>query len=286
MTSPKRIVKRNKARTYLEEDKPNFRLARKVFPVLVGQAKANGQPITYSDLAEEVSSHHRPMNDVLGKIGHAIDLLNKEKGGKEIPPIQGLAVNKKTGLPGGGFDGWYGLLNNKHLTSSEKHKIVRKKIANYKKWDWVLEQLGLEPITLNIDTLIAGAINIGFGRGESESHRLFKEAIAQRPGLIHLSVKPGEVEYKLPSGDQVDILFKDGNLLIGVEVKSFLSSKDDVLRGIFQCIKYKHVIEAKQKTQNLTSNSRIILALQGSLPSELTPVKNILGVEVIENIKI
>jgi hypothetical protein len=100
------------------------------------------------------------------------------------------------------------------------------------------------------------------------------------------NIGKGEIEYFLPSADEVDILFKAKDLSIGVEVKSIISNTSDILRGLFQCVKYKHLIEAEQIIKDKLPNSRIILALQNKLPKELILVKNLLGIEVVENIKI
>ena len=77
----------------------------------------------------------------------------------------------------------------------------------------------------------------------------------------------------------------DNNTKIGVEVKSKISDTSDILRGFFQCIKYKHLIEAEQLVNNEQPDSRVILALEGQLPSELIAIKNVLEIEVIDNIK-
>jgi hypothetical protein len=69
-----------------------------------------------------------------------------------------------------------------------------------------------------------------------------------------------------------------------VEVKSAASALLDVARGVFQCVKYRAVVEAVQATRNLKQNVRAVLVLGGELPDELTPVKNTLGVEVIERV--
>ncbi|MFZ4475369.1 MAG: hypothetical protein ACOYPR_09275, partial [Saprospiraceae bacterium] len=66
---------------------------------------------------------------------------------------------------------------------------------------------------------------------------------------------------------------------------SIISDTADILRGLFQCVKYKHLIEAEQIVLDEIPNSRIILALQGVLPDELVLVKNLLGIEVIENVR-
>jgi hypothetical protein len=95
---------------------------------------------------------------------------------------------------------------------------------------------------------------------------------------------PGEIEFVLPSGDTIDVLFNDGSDWIAVKVKSLLSNALDITRGLFQCVKYRAVIEAVQATRALKQNARAILALEGPLPDDLVPIKNTLGVEVVERV--
>jgi hypothetical protein len=79
-------------------------------------------------------------------------------------------------------------------------------------------------------------------------------------------------------------LFVDGGLKIGIEVKSKISDNADILRGLFQCVKYKHLLEAEQAVNGDTPNCRVLLVLESSFPAELVSVKNILGIEVLEKI--
>lgn len=71
---------------------------------------------------------------------------------------------------------------------------------------------------------------------------------------------------------------------VAVEVKSAISPTPDILRGLFQCVKYRAVIEAVQATELLPQNARALLVLEGALPSELLPIKNTLRIEVIEHV--
>lgn len=92
------------------------------------------------------------------------------------------------------------------------------------------------------------------------------------------------MEYPLPSGDVVDVLFQDGHDLIAVEVKSLISPVGDIARGVFQCVKYRAVLEAFQASQGKVQSARAILALESSLPVVLRPLKNMLGTEVMESV--
>lgn len=262
--------------------------ARLTLPYLVRQAKA-GQTIYYSDLAEEINiPNPRNLNYVLGAIGNAlIDLGKRTK--TEIPPIQCVVINKRQELPGEGIGWFISPTDFGKLNKAQKQKVVSAqltKIYTYQRWDWVLQQLELAPIPTNLDDELEEAKN-GRGGGESEQHKKFKAFISKNPSALGLSadLANGQQEYPLPSADTVDVLFTDKDLKVGVEVKSSISNTADILRGLFQCIKYKHLIEAEQIVNDEFPNSRIILALQGQFPDELTLVKNLLGVEVIDKIK-
>lgn len=275
----------------LHGDKLYLKRARTTLPYLVRQAKA-GQTIFYSDLAEEIDiPNPRNLNFILGSIGKALLKLGKRTK-TDIPPIQCLVVNKNTGLPGEGI-GWFISISKtdfKKLSKSQKRQTVNRVLTNiysFQQWDWVLQQLQLDPIRTDVKPEIEKAKRIRGNGGESPFHLAFKNFIANNPTAIGLpaTVGIGQTEYCLPSADSIDIVFVDNNTKIGVEVKSKISDTADILRGLFQCVKYKHLIEAEQIVNNKQRDSRIILALEGQLPIELTAVKNILGIEVVDRIK-
>jgi len=233
---------------FLGGDKLYQLRARQTLPYLVRQAKA-GQTISYSELASELNyKNPRSFNYILGAIGNSLlELSNLHY--IEIPPIQCIVVNKNTRLPGEGLEGF---LNTdfSNLTKRQQEILIDMQLAKvytFNQWDWILSLLGLEPLVEDLQVELDKAKNI-LGGGESEDHRKFKEWISKNPQAIGLkgTLSNGETEYKLPSGDSIDILFMDKDLLIAVEVKSKISKKEDILRGLFQCIKYKKVLEAKQ----------------------------------------
>jgi hypothetical protein len=71
---------------------------------------------------------------------------------------------------------------------------------------------------------------------------------------------------------------------VAAEVKSYISAESDIVRGLFQCVKYRAVMEAVLMTKSRTQNVRALLVLESKLPKSLIPLKNILGVEVIDGI--
>lgn len=125
------------------------------------------------------------------------------------------------------------------------------------------------------------------GGGESARHRRLKEYVRDHPEVLQVpaTAEVDKDEFLLPSGDSLDVLFRDGGDWIAVEVKSAISGTSDIGRGMFQCVKYEAVIKAYQDTQNLPQSARTILVLEGVFPTKLDNMKQTLGIEVIDRIR-
>lgn len=108
---------------------------------------------------------------------------------------------------------------------------------------------------------------------EGEKHKALKEYIYNHPEAIGIKkVAYRYMEYTLLSGDRLDVFLKlkDGTQ-IAVEVKSEISDDADILRGIYQCVKYDAVSKAERcvhcaKVDNYPV--REILVLEGKIPAE------------------
>lgn len=266
-------------------DKLYHERARRALPLLVRQAHAQ-QKIYYSNLATELRMPNpRNLDYVLGSIGQALIQLAKEWDA-DIPAIQCLVVNKSNELPGEGV-GWFIDRNNfKNLSTKQKRIIVDshlQQIYAYPYWKDVLSALELEPAASDMTALVEGARQVGRGGGESEHHKELKNTVAAHPEFVRLptSVAKGVTEYLLPSGDLIDVLFRHRTHWIGVEVKSRISGVDDMSRGLFQCVKYRAVLEAYLASTDQPQNVRVVLYLDAELPASLIPLRNVLGVEVI-----
>ena len=252
--------------------------ARSALPILVRQALAS-EKISYGDLAKELDMPNpRNLNFPLGSIGKTLLELG-EKWQEEIPPIQGIVVKQETGLPGDGVNFIDGKLNPR-----QKEAIVQEKLGSvfsYPKWSDVLKACGLSPAKpLNPPE----PPDPRSRTHESEAHKRFKNYIARHPKKVELkkSLAPGKTEHKLPSGDIPDVLFQNARCRIAVEVKSRISNEDDLRRGLFQCVKYRAILRACRSLEGGTYEADALLAIEGSLPKELIPVKNTLGVKVFE----
>jgi len=262
--------------------------ARAALPVLVRQAHG-GTPIHYSELAAELGMPNpRNLNYVLGSIGQTMNALSRQWREK-IPPIQCLVINKATGLPGEGI-GWF--ITDKddfrHLPKRQQRRLLEaelQKVFAFPKWLDVLKALRLSPVIHDYERVLSRASAFRAG-GESEEHRALKEFVARSPKLVGLPAgAAGTLEWALPSGDTVDVLFDRRDEWVAVEVKSAISPEADIVRGIFQCIKYQAVIEAYQATLRRPQAARAVLVLAGNLPEQLVPLKNLLGVEVRDGVR-
>ena len=60
-----------------------------------------------------------------------------------------------------------------------------------------------------------------------------------------------ELEKTLPSGDAIDVFFENSQHWVGVEVKSKISNEFDILRGLYQCVKYQAVMESYLAVLNI-----------------------------------
>lgn len=267
-------------------DKLYQRRAREALPLLVRQAKAQ-KTIYYSDLAEELGMPNpRNLNYVLGSVGQTLIELGKEQG-KEIPPLTCIVVNQTDGLPGEGVGFFIDKDEYKSMTKRQRRAVVDAQLGRifaYPEWDFVLRAYSMEPATLNVADLVRKAAEIGRGGGESDEHKRFKEYIANHPDTVGLpaTMTQADLEYRLPSGDEVDILFRRGDEWVGVEVKSHLSGDEDLVRGMFQCVKYQAVLEAYLLSIGNEGNVRTVLVIERPLPVGLIALRNTLRVEVIQ----
>ena len=228
----------------------------------------------------------RNLNYILGSIGQALVRLSKHWKEK-VPPIQCLVVSKATGIPGEGI-GWFLVSEDDFgkLPLRRRREIVHAElehIYSYPHWDDVLAHLDLQSVETDFTEEIARASS-GFGEGESEEHKRLKEFVAMNPSAIGLpkTTHIGKTEYRLPSGDCLDISFRSKRTWIAVEVKSRTSRHQDLVRGIFQCIKYQAILDAVLIAESQTSDARVLLVLEESLPESLQPLCNLLGVDVVD----
>jgi hypothetical protein len=260
--------------------------ARKALPLLVRQAEA-GTTIYYSDLAAELGMPNpRNLNFVLGSIGQTLENLSKAWK-TPIPPIQCVVVNRATGLPGEGI-GWFLVKKEDFvaLPREQQEAVVNahlERIFAYPFWAKVLSSLSLAPAPPLITKVEVPKFG---GSGEGPEHKALKDYVAKHPELVGLQpmAPSGRTEDPLLSGDSLDVSFCHGSRWVAVEVKSHISTQLDVQRGLFQCVKYRAVMKAQTRALGTNLHVRAVLVLGGTFPKGLQPLKNMLGVEVIDRV--
>jgi hypothetical protein len=263
--------------------------ARQALPILVRQA-FSGAPMFYQQLADELGMlNPRNLNYVLGSIGKSLMELG-ESWKEQIPPLQCLVINQSDQLPGEGF-GWFMPSASDWKSASKRQKkafvqAVMQRIYIYPKWRLVLRALELEPVGQSYTEVMERAANFRAG-GESPEHLALKDFVKNHPSVVGVakSYGPGVLEKGIPSGDRIDVFFDARQEWVGVEVKSAKSNQDDLVRGLFQCVKYRAVLNAMLVAEQRDIDARAILVLEGALPKELVPLKNMLGIQVVEQVR-
>jgi hypothetical protein len=269
-------------------DKLYQKRARAALPILVRQAEA-GTPIFYSSLARELGMPNpRNLNFVLGCIGQTLEHLQRIRN-RPIPPIQCLVVNIATGLPGEGI-GWFVVKKEdfSRLPLKRRREVVQaelQRVYAYPGWRDLLLELGLEPKKEDFTRALCAASAVR-GGGESPEHRKLKEFVARNPSAIGLPAATplGGTEIPIASGDCLDVSFRTKSVWIAAEIKSAISTSADIARGIFQCVKYRAVLDAVLLAEGRPQNSRAILVLGGLMPPGLLSLANMLGVEFVQGV--
>lgn len=261
--------------------------ARAVLPILVRQAEAR-QPVFYEALAQEVGMPNpRNLNYVLGCIGRTLNDL-AEEWEDHVPPIEALVVNQQTRLPGPGFDGFLTEQGETWSNKAERRALIEShwaRIYAYPYWREVLDELEVAVTADAAANIIARAGQTG-GGGESPDHLALKELVRTNPHLVGLAIgdRAGETEYCLPSGDSIDVVFPQKRRAHAVEVKPASAAEADIARGLFQCVKYRAVLEALAGYEHDRRRITVCLALGGTLPRRLIPLRNSLNIDVFEGL--
>jgi hypothetical protein len=255
--------------------------AARILPVLVRLATTR-RTATYKEIADEVGIFWR-IGYQLGLIGGELERI-AARWGKQIPPIECLAVNGITKMPSDGVAWFVG--KEKYLAMSDPQKRIHingilEEVFSYQRWHEVLAECGLQPAGMSVPSGKPEKVD-KYGRcGEGPAHKALKQYVASHPELF--GVVPGakvETEAVLPSGDVIDVLFTCDTEWIGIEVKSEISSEEDIKRGFFQHVKYSAVLNAMRVVAQAAVKVRVVLVIAAELPAALVSYRNTLQVTV------
>lgn len=107
------------------------------------------------------------------------------------------------------------------------------------------------------------------GLPESPEHRQLKQYVCANPSSVGLKQSPNtrQMESLLLSGDEMDVEFVFPKRRIGVEVKSRRSGEADLVRGVYQCVKYRAVLNAQYQVDGVRCDA--YLATEQTLPLKI-----------------
>jgi hypothetical protein len=235
-------------------------------PAILIQRAKEGRPITYTELADALHEHygHEPKarktlyGPPVGAGGFALKALG-DKWGERIPPLNVIVVQASTGLPGVGADevahyffddAGRGMAKNRKAYLDAAMQAV----FDYgQRWDRVA-------LALDADTLDPGAGIEDPGDAiplpklpraydaESKEHKALKDWVRKHPEWFddYGAFGQGVNEHNLSSGDRLDAYFDNGKQYLAVEVKAGHASDAELMRGVYQCVKYKAVLRAER----------------------------------------
>lgn len=147
---------------------------------------------------------------------------------------------------------------------------IARAVYAFDAWDGVYEDTFGEPLPHSSPPQGSERDGIRHARrGEGPRHRALRLWVRGHPGAIGRSYARFRTatEVVLDSADRVDVVYYGPNLTVALEVKSSDSDESDLRRGIFQCIKYRAVMQA----MDIRTDAPIvaILVTQSPLPGDL-----------------
>lgn len=245
------------------------RSVKKLIPILIMWARYEWDvEHSYTDVANAVGyAGPRPVGKLLGAVSDALHQMCPD-----APTLNALVMSKGKGVPGDSFN--YAVKEyDASMSRSEKMTFAKGKnqIAHEYDWEPVLHTLNLRmpPLTSpNRIEKIRKTISSyqGHVKGEGAGHRALKNYVLGHPEEFNIgNVLYSTTEHVLLSGDRIDVYFETADCVVAVEVKSSVSDETDIIRGLFQTVKYKAVLEAERMAKEKYLPVHTILVLGGSL---------------------
>ena len=210
----------------------------------------------------------------------------------ECPPLNILLVRQHDRLPGSGaglfMADYLGDERFRSPTDSnigddewrEACEFLATRVYAFKEWGCIYRRAFGDDLPDHVPP--KGREQDGISRrreGEGPMHKALRLWVKENPGALSSSYRAfqTQTEFVLDSADRVDVVYRGPDLTVAIEVKSSDSDNADLRRGVFQCIKYRAVMEA----MDIRSDPGIIaiLVTQTDLPHDLRPLPRKHGIK-------
>lgn len=262
---------------------------------LLIEAVANGEErVTYGQVAAHLNAVLKLSNVTHHHVGNVIDAMIRRvhEVDPDAPLLNVMVMRGDARQPGKGADLF---LKSRYrvrtIAAAARPRYVRRalnEIKAYGDWEGLYSRVyGVAPP--DAKSRLSEYDDDGqadnpkyknrFGGLESPEHKALKAYVQGHPHklglkLVNPTTRP---EQSLFSGDRMDVEIIDGSRWIAVEVKSVRSGNDDLRRGIYQCVKYKAVMEA-QSSDAEPADCDALLVTERQLPRDLQATARRLGV--------
>ena len=201
---------------------------------------------------------------------------------RQCPPLNTLLVRKADNMPSDGAGRFMAdYLGDDRLAEKgfrkenihewgSKFETIKNDIFAFRHWDQVYDAAFGESLPPSVPAPPRSTEKDGIrhGRGgEGQKHKELRFWVLWHPSEINYGYADFKTrtEVVLESADRVDVVYYGPDSTIAIEVKSIDSNKEDLRRGVFQCIKYRAVLEAMGKP-----NVASVLVTQTPLPEDLS----------------
>jgi len=253
-------------------------------------AALNGGDLSYEDAKTRVqtilnftkifSTH---MGGPAGKLMHDIQKVQKD-----APLLNVLLVRSGDRMPGEGAGSFMAArfgkpeLGEKGVRKTHP-RLWRKyfdkaasEVYAYSGWEDLFQKVYESPYKPDSGPLAPFDLSAGTekdgqklgGGGEGANHKFLRLWVKNNPDeIISESHVRAETEVVLKSADRVDVVYFMKNATLAIEVKSKDSNELDLERGIYQCIKYRAVMQAMDP--RMASNVSALLVTEQPLPGHL-----------------
>jgi hypothetical protein len=264
------------------------------------EATSKGETVTYGDVQRRIEQTVGGRFSSLGseQIGHVagslMDRILEVYPKNPPPPINALVINKTKKLPGIGVDGYveryfpktrYSRLNDRK--KRETIAAINEIIWDYPGWPEVARKAfnvrsGGTPPADKQGEHDGKLRRRGYGGpAESPEHKRLKLYVLSHPQQFGASPGCKAVPEKLlRSHDEVDVFCVVPSEQLAIEVKSVRSIDQDLERGVFQCVKYRAVLQAEAKWLDTDPKIRVRLVSERPLSRDCIKHAKQLGIEV------